>query len=523
VRWNNGGSFTADYSYDYTDNKDSQPYLTWVPVDIVGRTPTADVPSSRDYPDKTNEKLFNEPFMTKASGHALTLTWGLSDAMTVKSITSYRETSRHGSSNLGSPLPAGVSSSGFVYADAREDLTQDQKSEELQFIGTWDQFDLTAGAIYFNEEVTDERRTFLNGPGFVGPVTFILPAGLAFCVGSDPCMTAHTKQNASSDSYGAYAQANWRPAALDNKLELTAGVRYTDDNKDAQRTLDFVPVDLRNNFSANRVDPAGIIKYRWTDTLQTYLRYATGYRAGGANVRSSTFTSFDEEKNEAWELGMKSQFLDKRLQVNLALFQNTIKGEQLTIQENPVGDPSRTNTYNAPQDKKVKGVELELFAAPTDNLGLGFNFSYMDADEWHDIVNPFSTTPVLYRFYTVATPETSGSVYVDWTRPMGVGTLAFHTDYAWSGDFQATPGAQPVASFGPDYERPPANSSQLAARLAWKDLKIASGDVEFALWGKNLLDDSSVIYGFDGCAFGGGFCTYRTPPRTYGVEVRFDF
>jgi len=47
--------------------------------------------------------------------------------------------------------------------------------------------------------------------------------------------------------------------------------------------------------------------------------------------------------------------------------------------------------------------------------------------------------------------------------------------------------------------------------------------LEFALWGKNLTDDSGVIYGFDGCGTGGGFCTYRATPQQYGVEVRFDF
>jgi iron complex outermembrane recepter protein len=523
IRWNNDGPFTADYTYDYTDWEDSQPYLTWLDVDVVRPAVSPAAPSDK-YPDKTFEQLYNEPFFTETSGHGLTLAWAASDSVTLKSITAYRKASRHGSSTLGTPLPAGVSSSGFIYTNAREDVDQDQTSQELQFLGTWDHFDLTAGAIYYKENVTDHRRSFLTGPGFVGPVTFIQPPTVGFCVDNDPCLTSWTEQEAESESYGAYAQASWRPAALDDRLELTVGARYTDDNKDAKRTLNFVPVDQPAHFDAKRVDPAAVIKYNWTDSVQTYLRYSTGYRAGGANVRSSNFTSFQEEENEAWELGMKSQFLESHLQVNLAVFQNTIKGEQLTIQEAPTLNPSLTNTFNSPVDKKVKGAELELFWAALDQLGVGVNFSYMDVPEFREYDNPYTPVVDLTRFYAVSTPETTGSVYLDWTsNPLSVGTLAFHVDYSWSDDYQATPGAQLVSSFLPTYKRPPADSSQLVARLSLKDIQTGSGKMELALWGKNLLDDAGIVYGFDGCAFGGGFCAYRTPPRTYGAEVRFEF
>jgi iron complex outermembrane recepter protein len=523
IRWNNGGSFTADYTYDDTDNEDSQPYLTWLDVDTVAPATSPATPSD-EYPDRTFEQLYNEPFDTQVSGHGLTLEWAVSDSVTLKSITAYRETSRHGSSTLSTPLPAGVSSSGFIYTNAREDVDQDQTSQELQFLGTWDHFDLTAGAIYYEENVTDKRRSFLTGPGFVGPVTFILPPTLGFCVSNDPCLTSWTEQEAKSESYGVYAQANWRPAAFDDRLELTVGARYTDDNKDAGRTLNFVPVNQPAHFDAQRVDPAAVIKYNWTDAVQTYLRYSTGYRAGGANVRSSTFTSFGEEENEAWELGLKSQFANN-LQLNIAVFQNTIKGEQLTIQEAPTTNPALTNTFNSPNDKKVKGAEVELFWAALDQLSLGASFSYMDVPEFNEYDNPYTPTVVdLTRFYAVSTPETTGSVYMDWSsNPLAVGRLAFHVDYAWADDFQATPGAQLVSSFLPTYERPAADSSQLAARLSWKEIQTGSGKMEFALWGKNLLDDAGIVYGFDGCGFGGGFCAYRTPPRTYGAEIRFEF
>lgn len=545
LRYQNHSNFTADYAYDYTDQQNSEGMVTWVPVDIIGRTPSSSMPAyDGNLPNRTTDQYYNQGFRIPAQGHALTLDYEVNDNIHLKSITSYRKTARHGSNNLGPALPAGISSPDFVhfnyiYTLAKEDVDQDQTSQEFQFIGTWDQWDLTAGLTYFNEQVEDQRRSRLSGPGIVGPVAFIQPAGVAFCAtfGFDPCQVGNNIQSAETDSYGAYAQANYRPAAFDNKLQLTLGARYTDDTKNAERTFSFVPLPnpLKAKFEASRVDPAAVVSWKFSDDVNTYLRYATGYRAGGANVRSSNFSSFDEEENEAWELGLKSLLFDKRLQINLAAFYNTIKGEQLTIQEAPTTNPSLTNTFNNPKDKKVKGLEGEIMWAALDSLRLGLNFTYMDAgDDWNEYDNPFTNLGVdedghpipnfdYSRFYTIAAPEWSGSFTVDWDHTLSNGDLAFHAGYAYADDTQYTPGAQLVASFGPNYERPAGQGKQLDARLAWKNIQVGEGSWELALWGKNLTDESEIVYGFDGCAFGGGFCGFRQNPMTFGVEVRYEY
>jgi iron complex outermembrane receptor protein len=524
VRWQNEGAFTADYSYDYSDSFQTEGYLTWLDVDVVRPAFSLQAPGD-DFLDTTNQRLFNLGFDVETSGHNLTLAWDVSDAVTLKSLTAYREASRHGGNDLGAALVGGGSSTGLVYTWSREDLDQDQTSQEFQFIGSWERFDLTAGAIYFNEQIDDGRTSNVTGPGLTAPALGLAP-GLVFfgCVGRDFCPTTNTVSESETDSYGVYAQANWRPAVFDNKLELTTGLRYTDDKKEATRLFNNVgPFPVPADFDTTRVDPAASIKYQWTESLQTYVRYATGYRAGGANVRSSQFTSFDEEENEAWELGLKSQVFDGRLQMNFALFHTTVKGEQLNIQEQPTTNPSLTDTVNATNDKKVKGVEAELFWAATDDLNLGLNFSYMDRDDWVELDNPFTTVTDITRFYTVSTPETSGSVYLDYNRALGVGRFGFHADYAYARDYWTTPGALQLVTLLPTYERPKAETNQLNARLSWGDIELGGGQVTFAVWGKNLTDDSSYAYGFDGCASGGGFCAFRVAPRTYGLEMKFDF
>ena len=121
-------------------------------------------------------------------------------------------------------------------------------------------------------------------------------------------------------------------------------------------------------------------------------------------------------------------------------------------------------------------------------------------------------------------PEYSGSVSVDYqTRPMPAGRLAFHTDYSYASSYWNTPGALLVSSLLPNYSRPTSDTHQLAARLAWREISVGAGQLEVAAWGKNLTNNSSIVYGFDGCALGTGFCAYRTPPRTYGLEVRYNY
>lgn len=159
AEWNPTDSIRVNYSYDNSDTTDSQPYMAWVPVDIIGRRAFSPMPPGFVYPRTTTNPIFNEAFKTKANGHALTAQFEASDEITLKSISSYREASRHGSSTLSDALVAGGSSKGILNSNAREDVDQWQVYQEVQAIGSWDHFDLTIGGTYFHEKVVDERRS----------------------------------------------------------------------------------------------------------------------------------------------------------------------------------------------------------------------------------------------------------------------------------------------------------------------------------------------------------------------------
>jgi len=227
-----------------------------------------------------------------------------------------------------------------------DDIDMDQFSQELQFIGSAldDKLTYTAGLYYFREDGTHDEVVSVQIPAF----------GV-----DDPGDNRHVE--AESKSQAIYAQVTWTPPILDDRLDLTVGGRYTKDTRDASRTLqnrfrlldpagpnygsapfcDFVTVfsncDLvigqepsgdPNQVTSNSVDsskfnPAFTANYKWTDDVSTYLRIATGYKAGGSaeSVDVGQFgNTFDPEDVTLYELGLKSYLLDRSLRWSLLLF-----------------------------------------------------------------------------------------------------------------------------------------------------------------------------------------------------------
>lgn len=216
VSWvSEDGNITADYAYDDSESKDTQAYVGWVPAALPRPAAFASPPAD-GFPDETWNNNWQEPFESEASGHALQLAWKVTDAITLKSISSYREASRVGSAVLGAALPGGLSNTGLIYTASHEDLVQDQISQEFQFLGTWKQFDLTAGAIYYEENVDDARTSQITGPGLAGNVVFATnPAAVACNArGLDPCGFLLNRQEAETESYGLYAQGSTAPWRL---------------------------------------------------------------------------------------------------------------------------------------------------------------------------------------------------------------------------------------------------------------------------------------------------------------------
>jgi iron complex outermembrane recepter protein len=137
------------------------------------------------------------------------------------------------------------------------------------------------------------------------------------------------------------------------------------------------------------VDPRITINYQTDNGLLFYANYATGRKPGGFNGTAGITAQallgrdaslYEAEKSKGVELGMKFEAMDNRLRGSLALYRNNLSNVQLsTAVPNLAAGGSLTSIVTTTANARTQGFELDLQAAPTDNLSLSAGISYTDA------------------------------------------------------------------------------------------------------------------------------------------------
>jgi iron complex outermembrane receptor protein len=191
--------------------------------------------------------------------------------------------------------------------------------------------------------------------------------------------------------YAAFGEATWH---MTNQWALTAGLRYYKFNED--RVLNFngvfsaatPPGGVAGHVDSDGTSPRVILSYKPTDDAQLYAQAARGFRLGGINdpinlplcspedkVVFGNQPTWKDEKTWNYELGAKTQWLDKRVTFNIDAFYSDIKDLQATT---TAGTCSSRIVFNVPTARSA-GVEMELFARPNNNWDFGVSASYIDA------------------------------------------------------------------------------------------------------------------------------------------------
>jgi outer membrane protein OmpA-like peptidoglycan-associated protein len=107
-----------------------------------------------------------------------------------------------------------------------------------------------------------------------------------------------------------------------------------------------------------------------------YVRFAQGYESGGF-AGFATGNEFNPETNNEYEIGAKTDWLNKRLRVNLDFFDNELSNLQV---ESALAVPPPQlflqETLNA-GSATVEGMEAQIIAVPTENLTTHLNVGYL--------------------------------------------------------------------------------------------------------------------------------------------------
>ena len=243
---------------------------------------------------------------------------------------------------------------------------QSQFSDELRYAGTFGPVKFTTGLYYFTQ-----RIQYTEGRVLAGGTSQIQGGG-------------HQKQH----TYGAFAALDYQ---IFDRRTLNLGARYTSETKRAQVAA-FAPggCDVFNftcnftfsgkNTSRNLAPRAGL-QFSASDEVQLYGFYAKGFRGGGYNFRQTNALvppgPFGDEKQDSFELGMKGEFFDRLVRVNVAGFLNNVHGLQRdVVTPSPFG-VSQVIVNAA--DARIQGVEAEITLRPMHDLVLSGQLGYVDA------------------------------------------------------------------------------------------------------------------------------------------------
>lgn len=416
----------------------------------------------------------------ETQGIGVTLTGELGD-YTLTSITGYREMQ----DELGSRIS-------FPYF---QETDQDQFSQELTLASNFSgPFNFIGGLYYFQEDVQLDYTFILD-------VSYLME----------------------TESTSAFVQGNY---ALTDALTLTAGVRYTDEDRDVtavNQSLEsgdgtfsvFEELGLSNFMYRASLD------YQLSESVMLYTSYATGFKSGGTSTdcfsAAACFRPVDEEEVATIEVGMRSEFLDDRLRLNLTYFMNDYQDLQIGATIPNLGF-TRVNV----DETEIQGLELETTFRVTDNLTLSFLAGWLDGEytEMSEAQAAGLTASGLSCPGGIATiecaknlelknsPEFSGSVGAQYTIPLGHGDVDLTLDMAFEDDSYS------IAANAPPHTRTEVGTL-INARAAYT---VADGRWQVALWGKNLGDEE-----YARSAAAGSFTQYASPPLTWGIDASYRF
>ncbi len=529
VRYDGVEKLLIDYSYDYSDLTTAAPYFQY--SGPAGGTTLAGLPITNSFTDRLDQTrtptggghhaYYLPESKTEVNGHNLTASYELNNHLTLKSITGYRDFDDDNSTNF---------SQSFGSAGTLEVWTnteQDQWSQEFQAIGSAERLEYVGGLYYFNENAEQKERQYLDRAAVdeLGVYAFDFITGMPCSDGTRPGPICTDFANATLpnylgeyvvktdvESWAGYGQATYTPNILEDKLDLTLGLRYTDDEREAVRTNDgwvfnsYGPGATESQM--DRVDYTAIADYSWTDNFSTYAKFATGFRSGGSSRNSLDFNqAFDKEDVDSYELGWKSEMLDQRVRVNGAAYYMTVNDIILDYLPDPVNNPQFVSAFNS-GTSDIWGLEIDADAAVTDQFTVGFNFSYLEYD-FNDAIFPdgrdhTDTTELVWA------PQYAYALTADYTVPVSVGDLLFHLDYGWQDDQYALANTEFGDVVVEDY-------GLLNGRVSLGNVEMGGHNWQFALWGRNLTDEDSANY-----LIGATATTYLAP-RMYGAEVIFEF
>jgi iron complex outermembrane receptor protein len=395
---------------------------------------------------------------------------------TFTNILGYREVEADSAADIdGTFLPI-FAAPGFT--------NQDQISNELRWSGRFgENWDTTIGFYYFDQDIEYREARYIWLPPPLGP----LPLGINLTVALGGDMQA--------ENFGIFWNNDFY---LGDSWVLSAGIRYTDESKKAQIitapsgnpcrdvvTFDCTFDNLQGDW--DNITPRLGAQWNFSDSGQIYGFWSKGYRSGGFNFRNAKPDLIPpgptrEEENNTYEVGLKTDFADGRVRLNIAAFYNEITDMQRELNR---ADPDVIvfqATLNA-GDVTIQGAELDLVALLTDTFSINASAGVQDSE--YDRIDPFVLELEEILQTTVIGPDlprlapSNYSLGFSWDIPAGsMGVFNVAGSYSFR---EKNPYNDSNSEIFDDQERIDASINWFSPGDSWS----------VSLYGKNLSDEAN--------------------------------
>jgi iron complex outermembrane receptor protein len=232
--------------------------------------------------------------------------------------------------------------------------------------------------------------------------------------------------------------------------------------------------------------------------------------------------------NDEQEIGIKSEFLDRKVRLNIAAYHNQISDAQRSLLLNVPGTTNLlTVLYNA-EKQETFGVEAELAAAITPEFTLSATGSIVDP-KYKKYTQPIAFGSSTFVDHSgdafVAVPKSSFTVAADFHRHVGPGKLNARIDYSWTDKYYGSP---ELLTYTGTTITP--NSAAAIDSFTTPSAGILGGNISYesdagvtvTVWGKNLTDNRAFVQNLYIGALG-ITSSKRRDPVTYGVTLGYHF
>jgi iron complex outermembrane recepter protein len=488
---------SGDYVKDESEARQGHRFITSL---LTGAPVLDDVFDTRAGLNIVDQKV-------EAYGGALNIAIELSDTLTFKSITGYRE---------------------------------DKSTSPIDF-DSLPGVDLDVPAIYENDQVSQELQLLYEGDSLSGVLGFYYLDANAFTAFDVALFTtlnglaAQTLGDVNTKTWSVFGDFSYD---LTDTISVSVGGRYTNDKRTSQvlrRTFlggfsdlfggTGVAIATTSNFNGSATfkdfNPRASISWQPNADSNVYFTYSQGFKGGGFDPRGQTtacrnasggactadevfdFMAFDPETVDSFEIGWKASLLDNRLNISIAGFMAQYKDVQIpgSVGFDANGDGVNESfigiTSNA-ADADVNGIEFEGkalvgrdFAGDGSRFSVNWSLGVLDA-KFNTFIDAFGRDVADQRVFQ-NTPDITAHMGFNMGLPVGAGMMDFI-------------GLASLRSDASQFEVPNPFLDQDGFVLVDASVVYTTDDGRYSigLHGKNLFDKEYIVAGYNFVAGGVG-------------------